>query len=116
MSELTLFLLIAVVSIIISSVSQLLLKLSANKTYDTRLAEYANPLVMGGYLLIFVTTVIMVVAYRVIPLSIGPILEALGYVFIAILGFAVLKEKISRKKLLGMALIVVGVIVSTVAL
>jgi len=72
--------------------------------------------VIGGYLIFFATTLIVVFAYRVIPLSIGPIIEALGYVFIAVIGFAILREKISRRKLLGMFLIIFGVVVSSITL
>ncbi|MCL2807155.1 MAG: EamA family transporter [Coriobacteriia bacterium] len=116
MSELALYILIAVGSVILSSISQMMLKISANKTYPSRVAEYLNPLVLSGYTIFFLTTLIMVYAYRVIPLSIGPIIEALGYVFIAIIGFAILREKITRKKLLGMLLIIAGVVMSSITL
>ena len=116
MNELTLYILIAVGSVLLSSISQMMLKISANKTYPSKVAEYLNPLVIGGYLIFFATTLIVVFAYRVIPLSIGPIIEALGYVFIAIIGFAILREKISRRKLLGMFLIIFGVVVSSITL
>ena len=116
MSELTLFILIAVGSVAVSSVSQLMLKISANKKYPSRVAEYLNPLVICAYVLFFAATLITVYAYRVIPLSLGPIIEALGYVFIAIIGFAILRENITRKKVLGMVLIVLGVVISSVTL
>jgi drug/metabolite transporter (DMT)-like permease len=116
MSELVFFILIAIGSVALSSVSQLMLKISANKTHLNHISEYLNPLVGGAYLLFFATTLITVYAYRVIPLSLGPIVEALGYVFIAIIGYTVLREKISRRKAMGMALIVLGVILSSVTL
>lgn len=113
MSELTLYILIAIGSVALSSVSQLMLKVSANKTYPSKVAEYLNPWVICAYLLFFATTLIMVFAYRVIPLSLGPLIEALGYVFIALIGFVILREKITRKKALGMVLIIIGVVIST---
>ena len=116
MTELAIYIMIAVGSVLLSSISQMMLKISANKTYPSRVAEYLNPLVIVAYLVFFATTLIMVYAYRVIPLSIGPIIEALGYVFIAIIGFAILREKMTRKKLLGMALIIAGVVLCSLSI
>ena len=116
MSELVFYILIAVGSVALSSVSQLMLKISANRTHPSRLSEYLNPLVICAYLMFFATTLITVYAYRVIPLSIGPIIEALGYVFIVFIGFVILREKVTRKKAIGMVLIIVGVILCSATL
>jgi multidrug transporter EmrE-like cation transporter len=105
------FLLIMVLSVFVSSISQILLKQAASKTYESRIREYLNPRVAGAYLLFFCSTVVTVVAYRHVALSMGPIIEALGYVFIAVLSYLVLKEKISGRKLAGLALIVCGVVI-----
>lgn len=111
MSELALFILVAIGSVLVSSVSQMMLKISANKQYESSIKEYLNPWVICAYILFFGSTLIMVFAYKVLPLSLGPVVEALGYVFVGVLGFVVLKEKITRKKALGMVLIVIGVVV-----
>lgn len=111
MSETFAFLLIMVLSVFVSSVSQIMLKLAANKTYEKKINEYLNPLVLGAYLLFFCSTVVTVIAYRQVALSMGPIVEALGYVFIAVLSYLILKEKISGKKLAGLALIISGVVI-----
>ena len=50
-------------------------------------------------------------ALKVVPLSMSPILEASGYIFVAILSFIFLKEKMTKKQLLGMALILIGIVV-----
>jgi len=106
---------IFLVSVFISSVSQIILKKSANKTYENKLQEYMNFPVITAYGLFFGSSLLTVLAYKGVPLSLGPILEATGYIWVAILGFVFLKEKISKKKILGMAIIIAGIIVFNLA-
>ncbi len=114
MSELTIYILIFVVSVFISSVSQILLKLSASRRYDNKIKEYLNPIVIVAYVLFFGCTFITMYALKVVPLSMAPILEASGYAFVALLSRAFLKEKISIKKALGLAIILAGILVYTI--
>lgn len=110
MSNERIYLIIFVLSVVVSSVSQLLLKMSANSQYETRLAEYLNPKVIIAYMLFFGATLITVLAYQYVPLSLGPVLESTGYIFVTLLGYFVLKEKIGKQKLVGMLVIIVGVL------
>lgn len=103
------FSLVFVVSVLISSISQVMLKTSANKSYSDRIKEYLNPTVIIAYCLFFLSTLITVFAYKVVPLSLGPVLESTGYIFVAVLGVVLLKEKMSRRKLFGMILILAGI-------
>ena len=96
-------------SVLISSFSQILLKKSANKTYDTKLGEYLNPLVIVAYLLFFSSMLITMYCYRFVDVSAGPILESAGYIFVAVLGYIFLKERFSKKKIIGMAVIIAGI-------
>ena len=102
---------IFVLSVFLSSVSQILLKISAGKSYDSAIREYLNPRVILAYGLFFASTLVTVVAYKYVPLSMGPILEATGYIFVTILGYLILKESVSRKKILGIVLILLGIAV-----
>lgn len=102
---------IFVLSVFLSSVSQILLKISAGKSYDNAIREYLNPRVILAYGLFFASTLVTVVAYKYVPLSMGPILEATGYIFVTILGYLILKESVSRKKILGIVLILLGIAV-----
>jgi len=95
----------------ISAVSQILLKKSSQKNHKNRVAEYLNPHVIIAYTIFFLATLCTVIAYKYLPLSMGPILGAIEYIFVALLSFFLLKEKISRKKLLGLLVIVFGVFV-----
>lgn len=98
-------------AVFISSVSQIMLKKSANKTYESKLKEYMNPWVIIAYGLFFGATLVTVIAYKYIPLSLGPILESAGYFFVTILGMIFLKEKVGKKKALGLLIILIGIIV-----
>ena len=110
-SELLLYAGILLVSVFISSVSQVMLKKSALRTYDSPLKEYLNPLVIFAYVLFVGTTLLSVLAYRGIPLSLGPVLEATGYIYVTIFGVPIFKERMTRGKLAALALIVAGIVV-----
>ena len=95
----------------VSAVSQVLLKKAANKTYENRIREYLNPLVIVAYSFFFGATLLSVLAYKVVPLSMGPILEATSYIYVTIFGVTIFKEKINKKKFIALLLIVVGICV-----
>lgn len=99
--------------VLLSSLSQILLKKSAEKNRDSKsfLAQYLNPLVIGGYLLLLASMLIPLYAYQVVDLKYGAVIESLGYVFILILSALFIHEKITKRKLIGNGLIVLGVIV-----
>ena len=98
-------------SVLISSISQILFKKSADRTYDSRLKEYLNPLVIVAYIMFFCSMMITMYCYRYVDVSVGPIFESAGYVFVGILGFIFLKEKFTVKKTIGMILILLGIVV-----
>lgn len=114
MSELAIYSCIMILSALVSSVSQIMLKKSAQKSYETKLKEYLNPFVIVAYMLFFGCTLISMLALKVVPLSMAPILEATGYIFVAILGYIFLKEKLTKKQLIGMILIIIGIVIYSV--
>lgn len=112
-NELLLYSLIYVLAVFISAVSQIMLKISARKQYASKIREYLNPIVIIAYGLFFGCTLITMLAYRKVPLSLGQILESGGYIFVTILGVTILKEKLTGKKLLGMCIILAGILIFT---
>ena len=110
MSELLIYSLILIFSALVSSVSQIMLKKSAEKHYPSKLAEYMNPFVIIAYILFFGCTFITMYALKVVPLSMAPILEATGYIFVAVMSFIFLKERLNKKQIIGMVLIITGII------
>lgn len=102
------------ISVFISSCSQIILKKSADKKYETKLKEILNPMVVGAYIFFFLSSLLTMFAYRGIKLSVGPMLESVGYIFIMILSRIFLKEKITAQKLVGNILIIIGIIVAVI--
>lgn len=111
MNEKVLFSLIFIFGVFISSISQIILKKSAQIEYDSKIREYLNPRVIFAYIIFFGATLCSVWAYTVIPLSLGPILESAGYIFVAVLSWLFLKEKITKQKLFGLSVIIIGIII-----
>ena len=107
---------INLLGVLISSVSQVLLKKSAMKSHDSAIREYLNPYVIFAYALFVGSTLLSVVAYRGIPLSMGPILEATGYLYVTAFGVALFHEKMSTKKLVALVLIVGGIVIYSTGL
>ena len=102
---------ILLVSVFISAVSQVLLKISANRPHESAVKEYANPLVIGAYAIFVISTLLTVYAYKEVPLSLGPVLESTSYLYVTAFGALVFKEKVTPKKLVALALIVAGICV-----
>ncbi len=102
-------------SVLISSVSQIILKTSADRRYPSKVKEYFNGRVIAAYVIFFASSLLTVLAYRGVPLSMGPVLETTGYLWVTILGHLILKEKVNIRKILGLAVIVLGVVLSGVS-
>ena len=97
--------------VFISAISQVLLKKSANKKYDSFIKEYLNAPVIIAYTIFVAATLLSIVAYKVIPLSMGPVLEATSYIYVTIFGVTIFKEKMNAKKIVALGLIILGIVV-----
>ena len=105
------FLLIALSSVTIASFSQVLLKMGAGKTYPSKIREYLNFYVITGYGMLFVSMVLTIVAYSHLSYLSVPVVEAVGYVLVPVLSYFIFKEKLSKRKILGIVFILTGIIV-----
>lgn len=104
-------LLILVLSVLIASFSQILLKKSAGKTYSSVIWEYLNPYVICGYGIMFLSMFLTIIAYAGMEFTNVQIVEATGYVMVLILSYFFFHEKITKRKVLGMVLIFAGIAV-----
>ena len=109
--QLVLYASIMLLGVFISSVAQVLLKKAAQKKYNSVVEEYLNLPVITAYAIFFGATFLSIYAYKVVPLSMGPILEATGYLYVTIFGVTIFHEKIVRYKLAALALIIGGIAV-----
>lgn len=101
-------------SVFISAIAQTILKNSSNDKHSNILGDYFNIKVFGAYFIFLLSTLITIYAYRYVPLSMGTILEASGYIFVSILGFLFLNEKVGKRKILGLFFIFIGIIIFAV--
>ncbi len=111
MSTTMLYALILLASVLVSAISQVMLKLSANREHGNAVQEYMNPLVIGAYALFVLSTLMTVYAYKEVPLSLGPVLEATSYLYVTAFGALIFHERITKEKLLALALIIGGICV-----
>ncbi len=100
---------ILLLGVLISSISQVMLKKSALKKYDSVIKEYLNPFVILAYSMFLESTFLSILAYKEIPLSMGPILEATSYLYVTFLGVKIFGEKMSKKKWIALGYILVGI-------
>lgn len=101
-----------VISELVASSSQMLLKKSAGITYKSWIREYLNRYVITGYLMLFGSMILTTTAYKFADSYMNvPVLETMGYVFVMILGRIFFGEKITKTKVIGMCVIFAGILV-----
>lgn len=106
---------VLLLGVFISAISPVMLKKAAMKKHESVLKEYLNPLVIFAYVLFVGTTFLSILAYKGIPLSMGPILEATSYIYVTIFGVVIFKEKMNLKKVVALGMIIVGIVVYAIA-
>lgn len=114
MNNMTYSVILLLISVFISAVSQILLKKATYKHYDTKLREYLNPYVVIAYGMFFVSTILTMLALKVVPLSMQPMLESTSYIYVSVMGYFLLKERFSKRKILGICVILLGIFVYSV--
>ena len=97
---------------LVAAASQLMLKKAADNPRNKGLRVYLNPLVILAYTLFLGCMLLNVLAYRTLELTLTSVLEASGYLYVVVLSHVFLKERITPRKLLGNALIIVGIVLA----
>ena len=106
------YVLLYLASTFLASISQVLLKKAALREHKSLLAEYTDWRVILGYGLFVGCTLLTMLAYRGVPLNVGPVLEATGYLYVTVFGVTIFHEKMNPKKILALALILAGIAIS----
>lgn len=99
---------IYILTVFLSSFSQILLKKGAMNNYPNKIREYVNVFVISGYMLMLVSMILTIVAYKGVEYKSGMIIESLGNVLVLILSYFFFKEKIGINKIVGIFLILCG--------
>ena len=114
MSELIIYSSVLLIGVFIAAVSQVILKKESMVEHESLSKEYMNTKVVFAYVLFVGTTFLSIFAYKVVPLSMGPILEATSYIWITVFGVFIFKEVITKIRLLALILILCGIIVFSI--
>lgn len=99
-------------AVLVSAFGQVFLKKGAMNHITSLWRQYFNPWVIFGYFLFFIALALNSVAYRGIPLKIGPVLDSTGFIFVPCLSWFFFREKLTKLKITGFFLIWVGILVS----
>lgn len=105
---------LAIASVLVASIGQILLKKAANQEYKNFFAKFLNFKVIFSYVLMVFSLFLNALALRQVPLSVLPCITSTSFIWIIFLSAVFFKEKPTAKKVIGALLIVVGIIVSRV--
>ena len=102
------------VDVLYAYIDPRLLKQSANAEHKSRLREYLNWRVVVAYLMFFGVLLLNTVCYTRVDLKYGAVIDSAAYIFVLILSHVILKEKITKGKLIGNLIIVAGILIYTI--
>ena len=101
-----------ILSVLVASAAQILLKIGATNTHNSLFLDYFNPWVISGYVLICFSLVVNIFSMshgiQVKELS---IIESLSYLFVPCLSWLCFNEEITRRKACAIAVIMVGIVI-----
>lgn len=105
----------ALLSIFLSSIAQVLLKKGANNTKNfganLLLEIFKNKFIFIGLIFYALSALMWIRVLKEMKLSIAYPLVSLGYIFTLLFSFFFLKESIQWNQILGVGVIIVGVII-----
>ena len=101
-----------ILGILSCSLSQLLLKKSAKVGHSSKVYEVLNPMVFIAYAVFFCSLLVNIWAMsKGLQLKEMAMLESLGYVFVPLLSFLLLKENISQRTIIATSMVLLGIFV-----
>jgi drug/metabolite transporter (DMT)-like permease len=107
---------IAAGAVLLTAVSQILLKIGANKSRNMNFfLSYFNPYVILGYFLFVIVTLMNLYAYKQIPLKMAVIFLPFTYVFVSLFSLVLLKEKMTKNQIIGSCIILFGVFIYNIS-
>ncbi len=102
---------------LLAAVSQMLLKIAAEKNKEASgIRRLLNIRVIISYLMLLCTIFMNMIAMRYMPYKYTPVLATISYVFVMLLSYFVLRERISKKQVIGMVMIFTGIVVFNLSL
>lgn len=106
------YLIYSALVVLACSFSQILLKQAATIRFDRKIQMFLNARVIIAYLILFSSTLLNArLIYQHISMTQISMAEALGYLFVPLLSFLLLKEKMKKEQIIGLILILLGITV-----
>lgn len=97
----------------ITAFSQIVLKKSANQKHKGFIFEYINLYVLFSYMCYFGVLVLNVFIYTKIDYRFGVVINSLSSVFVMLLSRVLLREEITKRRIYGNIIVVIGILVFT---
>lgn len=107
------FMLLMFFCTILTAFSQILLKQSANRPHKSFLYEYLNWRVILSYTIFVLVLLANTYAFTRVSMKYGSMIDTFTYVFVLLFSRMILKEKLTKEKLIGNLLIIIGFLVYT---
>lgn len=96
---------------LVAAISQIILKKAAVRPNGKAgIMKYMDARILAAYALLLLTLFMGMVALRYMPYKYAPVLSTFSYIFVLVLGKAVLKEQASAGQMAGAALIIAGIV------
>ncbi len=109
MSRELLYTCVLLTGVFLGSVSQVMLKKAAMRVWPSSIQEYLNPTVISAYVIFVGTTLLSVLAYRGIQVSLGAVLESTSYLYVTAFGVLLFHEQLTERKVIALILILGGI-------
>ena len=104
------YIVLVIFSVFAAACAQMLLKQGARQGYDTFLRQYLNVWVISGYAIMGGAMLLNIFCLsRGVMVKEVSIIESLSYLFVPILSLIFFNEKITLRKILAIALIMIGI-------
>ena len=101
---------LVILSVFAAACAQMLLKQGARQGYTTFIRQYLNIWVISGYAIMGGAMLLNIFCLsRGVMVKEISIIESLSYLFVPVLSLIFFKEKITLRKILAIALIMVGI-------
>lgn len=105
---------IAFVAVFLATAGQILLKRSANDTVGREgfWRKFFNLRVISSYGLLFLSLFCNQIALRQVPMTVLPCITATSFIWVFLFGFCILRERPTKRKIIGVAIILLGIAIS----
>jgi len=100
------YLIFAFIAILLTGIAQILLKMGSKN----EVSAYYNKYSISGYFLLIIVTIFGILALKGLELKFYYALASINYILVLIFSYIILKEEITKNKIIGIMIIVWGII------